>query len=71
MYELPKEQKISMIQANIESQARKVYSLELSLVMQIGGGASESTLSNTRMQIEAQKLAQQSLEDELLKVQSL
>lgn len=68
MYELPVEQKKSMVQANIEAQARKVYAQRLSLEMQKAGGASADTLERTQAQLDAQLAAQLKLEEMLVEL---
>ena len=65
MYELPVEQKKALIQSNIEVQARKVYSQQLSLEMQRAGGAAQDTLNRTQAQVDAHKAAQKKLEEML------
>lgn len=65
MKELTKEQKISMIERNIESQASKLYGLKLQLIMQEASGVSQAHIDRTNAQIEAQTKAQLALEDEL------
>lgn len=70
MYELPIDERINMIEANIKAQARKVFSQELSKTMQEAGGASTETLNQTQKAIDAQQAAQKALEDMLAELKA-